>query len=88
MDDPLDPVIRRIVSLFGVEPSLARSIVHEVIDALSGSVDGYIARRHAELKRAGLANEAIFDAIREELAIMRFSAPDLSARQIRRRIYG
>jgi hypothetical protein len=86
--DPLGPVSRRVASLFGLDAPMADAITREVIDALSESVDGYVIHRHAELRRAGLANEAIFEAIRSEIAELRFRAPDLSERQIRRRIYG
>jgi hypothetical protein len=71
-----------------LDTKLADAITREVIDALSAPIDSYIARRHDELKRAGLHNDMIFEAIRRELPAMRFPAPELSERQIRRRIYG
>ena len=51
-------------------------------------MDTYIAERHAELQREGLPNAAIYDVIASELPQLRFRATVLSARQIRRRIYG
>jgi hypothetical protein len=51
-------------------------------------VDEFIARRHAELQAQGESNAEIFERIAAELRGLRFKAPELSARQIRRRIYG
>jgi hypothetical protein len=47
-----------------------------------------VRRRHRELQREGLANEEIFARIGEEVTARRFRAPQLSARQLRRIVYG
>ena len=60
----------------------------EVLDSLGLEVDEFIARRHGELQAQGENNTEIFERIAEELRAVRFKAPELSARQIRRRIYG
>ncbi len=60
----------------------------EVLDSLELEVDEYVARRHGELQAQGESNSDIFERIAEELRTLRFKAPKLSARQIRRRIYG
>jgi hypothetical protein len=88
VDDPLEPVAARVGRMFGFDPRLARAVTREVVDALSASVDDYIAQRHDELRRTGLSNEEIFERIQRELPELRFTAPALSERQIRRRIYG
>jgi len=51
-------------------------------------VDEFISARHAELQAQGEANPVIFERIAAELAVLRFRAPALNTRQIRRRIYG
>ena len=79
---------RRLEHVLGLSPERAARAVDEVLDSLSLDVDGYIAERHAELQREGVANPEIYQRISEELAQLRFKAPALSARQIRRRIYG
>ena len=62
--------------------------VEEVLDSFDLDVDAYIARRHGELQAEGGNNPAIFERIASELPDLRFRAPHLTPRQIRRRIYG
>jgi hypothetical protein len=84
----VDDVQQRLQTLLGLSPAQASRVVDEVLDSLGLEVDEYIARRHAELQRQGENNPQIFERIAEELRQLRFKAPELSARQIRRRIYG
>ncbi|RYZ06655.1 MAG: hypothetical protein EOO73_15260 [Myxococcales bacterium] len=81
-------VRRRLVSVLGLTGAQASRAVDEVLDSLELEVDEFIARRHAELQAQGETNTEIFERIAEELRALRFKAPELSARQIRRRIYG
>jgi len=81
-------VEQRLQSVLGLSRSQANRAVDEVFDSLGLEVDEYIARRHGELQAAGESNSEIFERIAEELRALRFKAPELSARQIRRRIYG
>jgi hypothetical protein len=81
-------VEQRLRSVLGLSPTQASRAVDEVLDALGLEVDQFIARRHAELQAQGESNGEIFERIASELRALRFKAPDLSARQIRRRIYG
>jgi hypothetical protein len=79
---------QRLESLLGLSRAQATRAVDEVLDALGLEVDEFIARRHAELQAQGESNSVIFERIARELGELRFKAPELSARQIRRRIYG
>jgi hypothetical protein len=81
-------VERRLQHVLGLSPERAARAVAEVLDALDVDVDTFIAERHAELQREGLANPEIYERIAAELSGMRFKAEPLTARQIRRRIYG
>jgi hypothetical protein len=81
-------VQQRLESVLGLSRAQARRAVDEVLDSLGLEVDEYIARRHGELQAQGASNQEIFERIAEELRALRFKAPELSARQIRRRIYG
>jgi hypothetical protein len=81
-------VQRRLVSVLGLTGAQASRAVDEVLDSLALQVDEFIARRHAELQAQGESNAEIFERIAAELRGLRFKAPELSARQIRRRIYG
>jgi hypothetical protein len=84
----VDDVQQRLQSLLGLSRAQASRAVDEVLDSLGLEVDEYIARRHGELQAQGESNNEIFERIAEELRVLRFKAPKLSARQIRRRIYG
>jgi hypothetical protein len=79
---------QRLQSLLGLSRGQAARAVDEVLDALGLEVDEFISRRHAELQLQGESNNEIFERIAGELRQLRFKAPELSARQIRRRIYG
>jgi hypothetical protein len=85
---PLDLARERLERLLGLDPVRARRAVSETIDCLGQEVDDYIAERHRELRATGARNEEIYETIAGELPALRFAAPRLSARQIRRRIYG
>lgn len=81
-------VQQRLQSVLGLSRTQASRAVDEVLDSLALEVDEFIARRHGELQAQGASNVEIFERIAEELRALRFKAPELSARQIRRRIYG
>jgi hypothetical protein len=59
-----------------------------VADAFMLTPEEYVTNRHSELQARGLDNTGIFRVLRTELAELRFKAPSLSDRQLRRRIYG
>jgi hypothetical protein len=85
---PLDLARERLERLLGLDPARARRAVSETIDCLGFQVDDYIAERHRELQGQGARNDEIYETIAREISSLRFVAPTLSARQIRRRIYG
>ena len=85
---PVREAEQRLQGLLGLSLQQAARAVAETLDSLRLDVDQYIAARHAELQRQGVANAEIFERIAAELPLLRFKAPELSARQIRRRIYG
>jgi hypothetical protein len=88
MSPSVDEMQQRLQTLLGLSRAQAARVVDEVLDSLALDVDEYIARRHGELQLQGENNSEIFERIAEELRALRFKAPELSARQIRRRIYG
>jgi hypothetical protein len=79
---------QRLQAVLGLSSEQARRAVDEIFDALRMGVDEYIAQRHSELQRQGELNPQIFERIALELRELRFKAPELTSRQIRRRIYG
>ena len=88
MSTSVSDVRDRLQSVLGLSRTQASRAVDEVLDSLGLEVDEFIARRHAELQAQGESNNEIFERIADELRALRFKAPELSARQIRRRIYG
>ena len=79
---------RRLQEILGLAPDLAARAVEEILDAMRLEADEYIVARHAELSREGLGNVEIFARIEAELPTLRFAVKRMTARQIRRRIYG
>ncbi len=87
-DAELRDLIDHLVRSTRLEATEARRVVDEVIAYLSECPAEYVTRRHAELRREGLANSAIFEQLAGELHGRRFAAEPLSVRQIRRLVYG
>jgi hypothetical protein len=79
---------QRLQHVLGLSAELAARAVAETLDSLRLGVDDYIALRHSELQAARVNNQEIYERIAEELRGLRFVAPPLTARQIRRRVYG
>lgn len=88
MSPSLPEVHKRLQSVLGLSAGQAHRAVDEVLDSMGLEVDEFIARRHGELQAQGESNVEIFERIAEELRQLRFKAPALSPRQIRRRVYG
>jgi hypothetical protein len=87
-DAELQDLIDHLVRSTRLDSGEAARLVDEVLAYLSECPAEYVARRHAELRREGLANRAIFDRLARELDRRRFAAPPLSLRQLRRLVYG
>ncbi|MGH9064459.1 MAG: hypothetical protein ACRD0L_10905 [Acidimicrobiales bacterium] len=66
----------------------AARVVAEVSAYFAEPARVVVRRRHRELQAAGLTNPRIFEQIAAELAERPVAAPDLSARQLRRIVYG
>jgi hypothetical protein len=63
-------------------------LVEEVLAYLDDSLEQFVQRRHRELQHQGLRNPEIYQRIAHEVVTRRFRAEALSARQIRRLVYG
>ncbi len=88
MSVAVSDVRKRLEGIVGLSREQAARAVDEVLDTLELEVDEFIQLRHAELRAEGQDNPSIFERIVSELHTLRFKAPRLTARQIRRRIYG
>lgn len=84
----LEELIHYLVRTSRLSASEATRLVNEVLSFLADTPEAFIRRRHLALQAQGLANDAIFAQLAVELERMRFRAEPLTARQIRRIIYG
>jgi hypothetical protein len=66
----------------------AAHLVEQVLAFLDDSLEQFVRRRHQELQREGVRNAQIYRQVAEEATRRRFRASALSARQIRRLVYG
>lgn len=84
----LEGVVAYVVRTSRLSRPEAARIVDDVLASLDELPEAFIRRRHRALQGEGLPNDEIFARIAAELPRRRFRAPDYTARQIRRVIYG
>lgn len=85
---PYDDLIAHLVRSTPLSEGEAARVIAEILGYFSEELPEFVRRRHAELKRHGLTNDQIFAALGAELATRRVPPPPLSARQLRRMVYG
>lgn len=83
-----EELVERLSRTGRLDAREARHLVDEVLAFLDDSLEQYVRRRHRELQREGLSNPDIYRQVALETTQRRFRAPELTARQIRRLIYG
>ncbi len=90
--DRADPfpqdLARYLAASTGLPPATAVRVVADVATYFNETVEEFVRRRHAELRRRPHKNEEIWPLLAAELEQRRFAAPDLSERQLRRIVYG
>ena len=72
----------------GLDRSVAARVIEEVVAFYDEPVDAFIRRRHLELQAEGLSNSDIYESLQQAIESRPFAAPPMTARQIRRVIYG
>lgn len=85
---PDEEIVRRVAETSGLSEAEATRVVDDVIAWYAEPVEQFVRRRHAHHQTYGKRNDAIFDLVAAELAARVVAAPELSARQVRRIIYG
>ena len=85
---PHEDLLEHLARTTALGPSEAARVVADVLAYFSESTEEYVRRRHGELQARGLTNERIFERITLELPQRRFRTAELSARQLRRIVYG
>jgi hypothetical protein len=83
-----EELVAHLVGTTSLSPREAERVVAEVLRYYDEPVEAFVRRRHRELRRHGLRNEQIYPVIGAELSGRRVVPPELSARQLRRVIYG
>ncbi|MGO1056014.1 hypothetical protein [Crossiella sp. CA198] len=83
-----DDLVRHVVVSTGLPPAVAARVVSDVMGYFAEPVEDYVRRRHRELKRRNRRNDDIWAIVAAELAGRPVAAPALSARQLRRIVYG
>ncbi|GAA2829364.1 hypothetical protein [Crossiella cryophila] len=83
-----DDLVRHVVASTGLPPAVAARVVSDVMGYFAEPVEDYVRRRHRELKRRNRRNDDIWAIVAAELAGRPVAAPALSARQLRRIVYG
>ena len=84
----LEDLVDYLARTTRLERGEAERLVDEVLSFLGEQPEPFVRRRHLELQRQGLSNEAIFARLEQELRRRRFAAPAYTRRQLRRIVYG
>jgi hypothetical protein len=81
-------LVRHIAASTGLPEATATRVVADVAAYFAETVEDFVRRRHDELRRKQRKNDEIWPQIAAELKTRRFSAQELSGRQLRRIVYG
>lgn len=87
-DAGFDELVDQVSRTTGLDPADARRVVADVAAYFTETTADFVRRRHRELQTYGVRNEEIFARVTEELRHWPVRSPELSARQLRRIIYG
>ena len=88
MHDMHNDLVAYLVRSTPLSESESGRVVAEVLRYFDERVDDFVRRRHRELRDRGLRNDQVFAALAAELTMRRVVPPTLSARQLRRIVYG
>jgi hypothetical protein len=80
-------LVRHVTASTGLPEAIAGRVVADIAAYFAEGVEGYVRRRHGELRAMRWKNDAIWPRIAAELGARRFGAPELSERQLRRIVY-
>jgi hypothetical protein len=85
---PHDDLVAHLVRSKPLDPGEASRVVADVLGYFGEPLQDFVRRRHAELQARGLRNDRIFALLGQELTARRVAPPPLTARQLRRIVYG
>jgi hypothetical protein len=81
-------LVRHVTLSTGLDEATASRVVADVMAYFGQTVEGYVIKRHQDLKSRNRKNDDIWPLIAGELKARRFKAGALSERQLRRMVYG
>ena len=85
----LKPERRRYLEeKYALEPEQLGFLIEDLWAFTDETAEDFVRRRHGELQREGVRNEAIYRQLALEATRGRFRCPALSLRQVRRIVYG
>ena len=87
-DSSPQDLARYLAASTGLPQPTAIRVIADVASYFDETVEEFVRRRHAELRRRPCKNEEIWPLLAAELEQRRFAAPELSERQLRRLVYG
>lgn len=85
---PHEDLVDHLVRSTPLQRGEATRVVLDVLAYFDETTEAFVRRRHRELQSQGLRNDEIFQRIRHELPHRAVTPPELSARQLRRLVYG
>lgn len=83
-----EELIERVAATTGLRTADAARVIDDVLAWYAEPVEDFVRRRHAHHQTYGKRNPEIFELIAQELAQRTVAAPVLTARQLRRIVYG
>ncbi|RZU03284.1 hypothetical protein EV645_7310 [Kribbella rubisoli] len=86
--EPVDELADQVSRTTGLSADVARRVVADVLAYFTETTEDYVRRRHRELQTYGARNDEIFARLGAELRHWPVRSPELSARQLRRIVYG
>jgi hypothetical protein len=81
-------LVRHVATTTGLDDATASRVVADVVAYFGQTVEEFVRGRHAELQDKNMRNDEIWPSLIAELEHHRFSAPQLTERQLRRIVYG
>ncbi|GAB2607119.1 hypothetical protein GCM10027269_73880 [Kribbella endophytica] len=85
---PSDELVDQVSRTTGLTTEDSRRVVADVLAYFTETTEEYVRRRHRELQTYGARNDEIFARLGDELRHWPVRSPELSARQLRRIVYG
>jgi hypothetical protein len=81
-------LVRHVAMTTGLDDATASRVVADVVAYFGQTVEEFVRQRHAELRDKNMRNDEIWPSLVAELEHHRFTAPELTERQLRRIVYG